>query len=115
MKELKCGKGEFSISIYAKVRNINNKKAYRIFSKNVTLCIFLYLYSKGGIFMINVLIVSNSIEFSKNLIKIVNYISNNIRICGLSTEEKETLDILNRTDNIDIVLLDSKTFFLNRY
>lgn len=58
--------------------------------------------------MINVLIVDDNIYFSKNLVNYININNNNIRIYALATDGKEALEIINNTNNIDVIILDLK-------
>lgn len=63
--------------------------------------------------MLNLLIADDNIDYARNLMHYVNYISDNIRVSDISINGKETLDILNIQNNIDIVLLDLKMPLLN--
>lgn len=58
--------------------------------------------------MLNLLIADDNIDYVKNLMHYVNSISDNIRVSDISINGKETLEILNVQNNIDIVLLDLK-------
>ena len=63
--------------------------------------------------MINILIVEGNLYYSKNLINAVMAASSEYKVCKIATEEEEVLDaILNKGENIDIILLDfnSETF-----
>lgn len=58
--------------------------------------------------MVNVLIADDNINFSKNLVNYVNINNNNIRIYAIATDGKEALEIINNTNNIDVIILDLK-------
>ena len=68
---------------------------------------------KGRIDILNVLIADDNIDYARNLLHFINYNCNTVRVSDISINGKETLDILNNTNNIDIVLLDLKMPFLN--
>lgn len=58
--------------------------------------------------MVNVLIADDNISYATNLMNYINMHNSNIRVCNISKNGKETLDVLNSYDNIDVVLLDFK-------
>ena len=61
--------------------------------------------------MINILIADDNIEYAVNLMNYINKTNENIQICNIACNGKETLEILNKEDDIDIVLLDYKMPF----
>lgn len=61
--------------------------------------------------MINILIADDNIEYAVNLMNYINKTNENIKICNIACNGKETLEILNKEDDIDIVLLDYKMPF----
>lgn len=64
---------------------------------------------KGGYsIMINLMIADDNFYYAKKLMSYINENSKEIRVCYIASDGKETLEILNRTDEIDIVLLDLK-------
>lgn len=56
--------------------------------------------------MINVLIADDDIFFSKLLVNAINSINQDVRVCAITTDGKETIDYLNNVGNIDLILLD---------
>lgn len=58
--------------------------------------------------MINVLIADDNIHFAINLMNYITNLNNEIRICNIAKNGKETLEILNNQNNIDVILLDYK-------
>lgn len=58
--------------------------------------------------MINVLIVEDNIYYATNLMNLLNKCNNNIKVCGIAKNGFEALEILNQTNNIDVILLDFK-------
>lgn len=53
--------------------------------------------------MVNVLIADDNVDYAVTL---MNYINNkNIRVCNITKDGKETLNVLNVENNIDIILL----------
>lgn len=63
--------------------------------------------------MINVLIADDNIDFAINLMNYINEKNENIKVCNISKDGKETIEILNSKSNIDIILLDYKMPFYN--
>lgn len=58
--------------------------------------------------MVNIVIADDNMNYATNLMNYINIHNNNIRVCNISRDGKETLDVLNSYDNIDAVLLDFK-------
>ncbi len=58
--------------------------------------------------MTNILIADDNFYYARNLMSYINSVSKNARVCSITMDGKETIDILNKTENIDIVLLDLK-------
>ena len=58
--------------------------------------------------MVNIVIADDNINYATSLMNYINMHNSNIRVCNISRDGKETLDILNSFDNIDVVLLDFK-------
>ena len=56
--------------------------------------------------MVNILIADDNIYFAKILMDLIN--SDNVKVCNIAINGKETLDILQSNNNIDLILLDSK-------
>lgn len=63
--------------------------------------------------MLNILIADDNINYARDLMHFINSTSDKIRVSDISINGKETLEILNHQNNIDIVLLDLKMPFLN--
>ncbi len=63
--------------------------------------------------MINVLIADDNVEYAVNLMNYLNRKNENIKICNITKDGKETLEILNQKNDIDVVLLDYKMPFYN--
>lgn len=63
--------------------------------------------------MINVLIADDNVEYAVNLMNYINRKNENIKICNITKDGKETLEILNQKNDIDVVLLDYKMPFYN--
>ena len=63
--------------------------------------------------MINVLIADDNVEYAVNLMNYINKKNENIKICNIAKDGKETLEIMNLKNNIDVVLLDYKMPFYN--
>jgi len=63
--------------------------------------------------MLNILIADDNIDYARSLMHFINSTSDNVRVSDISVNGKETLEILNRNNNIDIILLDLKMPFLN--
>lgn len=63
--------------------------------------------------MVNILIADDNIEYAINLMNYINEKNKNIKVCNITKDGKETLEILNYTDNIDVILLDYKMPFYN--
>ena len=58
--------------------------------------------------MVNVLIADDNVDYAINLMNYINKNNKNIRICMITKDGKETLDILCAENNIDVILLDLK-------
>lgn len=58
--------------------------------------------------MVNVLIADDNIDYAVSLMNYINERNNNIKVCNIAKNGKETLEMLNLKDNIDIILLDYK-------
>lgn len=58
--------------------------------------------------MLNMLIADDNIYYAKTLMDYINANNDNVRVCNISIDGKETLDLLNNNDKIDIFLLDLK-------
>ena len=58
--------------------------------------------------MVNVLIADDNINYATSLMNYINMHNDNIRVCNISRNGKEALNILNSNDNVDAVLLDFK-------
>ena len=58
--------------------------------------------------MVNILIADDNIDYAVNLMNYISKENNNIKVCNIAKNGKETLEILNLKDNIDIILLDYK-------
>lgn len=58
--------------------------------------------------MTNILIADDNFSYARNLMYYINTTSKNARVCVIAINGKETVDILNKMNNIDIVLLDLK-------
>lgn len=63
--------------------------------------------------MINLLIADSNIEYIKKIMYIINSTFDNVRIFNISTSAYETLEILNNSNDIDIVLLEMQNSFFN--
>lgn len=63
--------------------------------------------------MVNILIADDNINYAINLMNYINKTNKNIKVCNISKNGKETLEILNNKNNIDIILLDYKMPFYN--
>ena len=63
--------------------------------------------------MLNILIADDNIDYARNLMHFINSNSDKVRVSDISIDGKETLEILNNSNNIDIVILDLKMPFLN--
>ena len=63
--------------------------------------------------MINVLIADDNVDYAVCLMNYLNNKSQDIRVCNITKNGKETLKILNLKNDIDIVLLDYKMPFFN--
>lgn len=63
--------------------------------------------------MVNVLIADDNIDYAVNLMNCINAQNNNIKVCNIAKNGKETLDILNFRNDIDVILLDYKMPFYN--
>ena len=56
--------------------------------------------------MVNVLIADDNVDYAINLMNYINEKNENIKVCNIAKNGKETLEILNLKDNIDVILLD---------
>ena len=56
--------------------------------------------------MVNILIADDNISFATSLMNYLNEKNNNVRVCYIAKNGKETLEFLNNKKDIDIVLLD---------
>lgn len=56
--------------------------------------------------MINVLIADDNVEYAINLMNYINKKNENIKVYNIAKNGKETLEILNSKNNIDVILLD---------
>lgn len=65
--------------------------------------------------MLNLLIADDNIDYARNLMHFVNSTSDNIRVSDISIDGKETLEILTKQNNIDIILLDLNMPFLTGF
>lgn len=63
--------------------------------------------------MLNLLIADDNIDFARNLMHFINSSSNNVRVFDIAINGQETLEILNKPNNIDIILLDLNMPFFN--
>lgn len=63
--------------------------------------------------MVNVLIADDNVDYAINLMNYINEKNENIKVCNIAKNGKETLEILNLKDNIDVILLDYKMPFYN--
>ena len=63
--------------------------------------------------MVNVLIADDNVDYAINLMNYINEKNENIKVCNIAKNGKETLEILNLKDNIDVILLDYKMHFYN--
>lgn len=63
--------------------------------------------------MVNILIADDNIDYAINLMNYINEKNENIKVYNIAKNGKETIKILNDTDNIDLVLLDYKMPFYN--
>lgn len=63
--------------------------------------------------MVNVLIADDNVDYAVNLMNYINDKNENIKVCNIAKDGKETLDILNNNTSIDIILLDYKMPFYN--
>lgn len=63
--------------------------------------------------MINVLIADDNIDFAISLMNYINEKNVNIKVYNIAKDGKETLEILNKNNNIDVILLDYKMPFYN--
>lgn len=63
--------------------------------------------------MLNILIADDNIDYARNLMNYINKTDDNIRVYYISANGKETLNILNTENCIDIILLDLKMPYLS--
>lgn len=64
--------------------------------------------------MVNVLIADDNIIFATNLMNYINEKNENIRVCAITQNGQETIEMLNNKDNIDVILLDLKLPIISR-
>lgn len=64
--------------------------------------------------MVKILIADDNIDYAINLMNYINNNIDNIKVCNITKDGKETLEILNSKNDIDIVLLDYKMPIYNR-
>lgn len=58
--------------------------------------------------MVNILIADDNINYAISLMNIINKQNTNIRVCNIAQDGKQTVEILNNENNIDVILLDFK-------
>lgn len=58
--------------------------------------------------MVNVLIVDDDIYYATTLMNYLNKNNESVRVCGIITNGKDAIQVLNMSNNIDVVLLDYK-------
>lgn len=58
--------------------------------------------------MANILIADDNIDYAINLMNYINEDNDIIRVCNITKDGRETINILNNENNIDIILLDYK-------
>ncbi len=58
--------------------------------------------------MLNILIADSDFHYARELMSSINETSNEARICNITMDGKETIEILEKVSNIDIVLLKLK-------
>lgn len=63
--------------------------------------------------MVNVLIADDNVDYAVNLMNYINDKNENIKVCNIAKDGRETIDILNNNNSIDIILLDYKMPFYN--
>ena len=63
--------------------------------------------------MINVLIADDNINYAIALMNYINEQNRNIRVCNITKDGEETLNVLNSETDIDVILLDYKMPFYN--
>lgn len=63
--------------------------------------------------MVNILIADDNISYAVNLMNYINKNNENIKVCNIAKNGKETIEILNNKNNIDVILLDYKMPFYN--
>ena len=63
--------------------------------------------------MVNVLIADDNVDYAITLMNYINEQNNNIRVCNITKDGKETLKLLNLKNNIDIILLDYQMPYYN--
>lgn len=56
--------------------------------------------------MLNILIADDNIDDAINLMNYINENNTSVRVCNIARDGKQTIDILNNENNIDIILLD---------
>lgn len=63
--------------------------------------------------MVNVIIADDNIYYATDLMNYINNSNEKIRVIGIAKNGKETLDMLNSNNNIDICILDLKIPIMN--
>ena len=63
--------------------------------------------------MVNILIADDNVDYAITLMNYINEKNDNIRVCNIAKDGKETINILNTDNNIDVILLDYKMPFYN--
>ena len=61
--------------------------------------------------MLNILIADADMNYIRNLMSYINSAYDSIRVFNISTNSSDTLEILQNSNNIDIVLVDSQILF----
>jgi len=59
--------------------------------------------------MVNVLIADDNIYYAKLLMDLIN--DEEVRVCNIAITGKEALNIIQKSNNIDVILLNLKTFY----
>ena len=59
-------------------------------------------------YMLNVLIVDDNLNYATNLMNFINKKNDNIKVCGIADNGKSAITELNANCKIDIVILDLK-------
>lgn len=63
--------------------------------------------------MVNILIADDNIDYAINLMNYINDKNEKLKVCNIAKDGKETLEILNANNRIDVILLDYKMPFYN--